>query len=113
MRIACGVDIVDLSLITSLLNDKNQLERILLPGDINNNNPEHIAGRVALKEATIKALGLEPNDWLAISISANDSGKPIISVQSVPDKLISMDGSISHHGNMVVAYVVALIDDEN
>jgi phosphopantetheine--protein transferase-like protein len=112
MRVACGVDIIDMRQIQSTLHDATQLQRMLNAGDISRHEPEHIAGRIAMKEATIKALGLSPGSWLDIHVHTRSSGKPELSVSVPPQGLVSLDGSISHHGDSVIAFVVALFDDE-
>jgi len=113
MRIACGVDTIDLAHAQMTLSDPVQLQRVLHVGDMNRHDPEHIAGRIALKEATMKTLGLPPGSWLDIHIHTELSGKPTLSISSKIASLISLDGSISHHGTMVIAFVVALFDDES
>jgi phosphopantetheine--protein transferase-like protein len=112
MRVACGVDIIDMKEIQTTLQDAAQLQRMLNAGDISRHEPEHVAGRIAMKEATIKALGLSPGRWLDIHIHSEPSGKPVLSVSEPPRGLASLDGSISHHGDSVIAFVVALFDDE-
>jgi phosphopantetheine--protein transferase-like protein len=113
MKVGTGVDIIDIREILSTLNDPVQLARMLYPGDINRSEPEHIAGRIALKEAAIKALGLKPGDWLSIKIQTASTGKPIVIVTDSPTGLASIDGSVSHHGDIVVGFVVALFNDKN
>jgi phosphopantetheine--protein transferase-like protein len=113
MRIASGVDIVDITRVQTTLRDPAQLQRMLNLGDISRHEPEHLAGRIALKEATIKALGLSPGSWLDIHIRTQPSGKPQLSVVDEPPGLVSLDGSISHHGDLAIAFVVALFDDED
>lgn len=110
MKIQTGVDIISLAAITSTLADPAQLARMLHPGDINRSEAEHIAGRIALKEAVIKALGLQAGSWLQIHIATADSGRPVISLAADQPGLLSLDGSISHHGDTVIAFVVALYD---
>ena len=113
MRIATGVDIMDLQEVAKTLHDPAQLQRMLHPGDLIRSEPEHVGGRIALKEAVIKAVGLKPGDWLNIHIQTIKSGKPVISIVEQPEGLASLDGSISHHGNMVVAFAVALFHDKD
>jgi len=113
MRVACGVDTIDLTQIQSTLRDATQLQRMLHAGDASRQDPEHIAGRIALKEATMKALGMPPGSWLDIFVHTHASGKPELSVSQPPHGLVSLDGSISHHGNLVIAFVVALFDDKS
>lgn len=111
MNVRTGVDIIDLKLIHDTLEDPKQLQRLLHPSDLQRNTSEHIAGRIALKEATIKALGLNPGEWLNIYVHTEASGKPTLSILNPPSGLQSIDGSISHHGDMVIGFVVALFDD--
>lgn len=110
MKIQTGVDIISLATITSTLGDPAQLARMLHPGDVTRPEAEHIAGRIALKEAALKALGLQAGSWLDIHIATAASGKPVISLVTDQPNLLSIDGSISHHGGTVVAFVVALYD---
>jgi len=113
VRISTGVDIIDLRKTQKTLADPAQLQRMLHPGDLYRNDAEHVAGRIALKEATIKALGLKPGSWLDIHIHTQESGKPVITVSDTVPGLVSVDGSISHHSDTVIAFVVGLFDDEN
>ena len=113
MRLSTGVDIISLAEIGKTLADPAQLQRMLHTSDIIRSDPEHIAGRIALKEATIKALSLPPGSWLDIHVHVAPNGKPLVSVTDKPAKLMSMDGSISHHGDTAIGFVVALFDDED
>lgn len=113
MRITNGIDVIDISLIKDTLNDPRYLQKVLLPGDTNRNTQEHIAGRIALKEATIKAVGMMPGSWHDIQITTLPSGAPEIFLTQKPINLHSISCSISHHGNIVVANVVALFNDKD
>ncbi len=74
-----------------------------------------LAGYFAAKEATLKALELQPGIWHAIQVRKKQTGRPYILLDSVyvPKQLISSDLSISHDGEYAMAitqWLVAHVD---
>ncbi|MBS3176319.1 4'-phosphopantetheinyl transferase superfamily protein [Candidatus Woesearchaeota archaeon] len=70
---------------------------------------EHLAGKIALKEAFFKAFEMKPR-WLDLEVKETSSGKPKLIVYTVLiDKIEKMDYSISHDGDYAVAQVVVLM----
>jgi len=106
MRIAVGSDVVFIPRVQSLV-DSNGLQRVLRPSEIKRSALDHIAGRIALKEAAIKALGLSVDDWLRIVIS-QPHNKPVVELLDMPEDIESIDCSISHDGDYAFAAVVVL-----
>lgn len=106
MRISVGCDVMLIKK-AEVLVDKGHLERILRPEEINRSDAEHIAGRIALKEAAIKALGLTANDWLKLRIRSK-GGKPMIDLIEPDETIESLDCSISHDGEYAFAVVTVL-----
>lgn len=110
MIVRTGIDIINLRTATKILNNPSAIARMLSPSDIARNSPEHIAGRLALKEAVMKAVDLAgtKNAWQHIHISQDKSGRPLITFDAPIKGLVSIDGSIAHHGGYVAATATAL-----
>jgi phosphopantetheine--protein transferase-like protein len=113
MIIRTGVDVIDLKNAQNILDDPGVVSRMLSPHDIAGQSREHIAGRIALKEAVMKATDLVgiKDAWKHIHIRRSTSGRPMITIDTPVKGLASIDGSISHHGDFVVAMVTALYED--
>ncbi len=119
MILGTGVDTVSLSRFESKLAESPRLkDRLFLDIETLNNGAEAsiqtLAGRFAAKEAVIKALGGEPGiEWHGIEVGKESSGKPVIWLHGETAKLALRAGvrklhvSISHDGDVAVAFVVA------
>ncbi|AIC47998.1 holo-ACP synthase [Rhodoluna lacicola] len=119
MILGTGVDTVSLSRFESKLAETPRLkDRLFLDIETLNNGAEAsiqtLAGRFAAKEAVIKALGGEPGiEWHGIEVGKESSGKPVIWLHGETAKLALRAGvrklhvSISHDGDVAVAFVVA------
>ncbi len=119
MILGTGVDTVSLSRFESKLAESPRLkDRLFLDIETLNNGAEAsiqtLAGRFAAKEAVIKALGGEPGiEWHGIEVGKESSGKPVIWLHGETAKLALRAGvrklhvSISHDGDIAVAFVVA------
>ena len=103
-----GCDVVKISRMKKVLRSKNLVKKIFHPSEVIVYDPQHLAGIFALKEATMKALGLRSNQWLDIEVYYADSGKPHIRVAGTMAKNISMDCSISHDGDYAFAVISGL-----
>lgn|SRR3990167_8256319 len=77
----------------------------------NNSKIESLSGLFAVKEAIIKAVGLEGGSWKKIEITKGDSGKPVAFVEGFKN-IISQDISISHDGEYSMAVACFLIDEK-
>jgi holo-[acyl-carrier protein] synthase len=111
MKIHCGVDIVKVSRIIELLKDPTSVQRTFSQEEIRN-KPESLAGIFALKEAFFKATQIKIKNWRDVIIKYDKAGKPYIvyDENSVSLKISSIDCSISHDGEYVIATVVLLED---
>lgn len=111
MKINIGCDLVNITRFKSkILKNEKIMQTIFLPSELCNTQVSHLAGVFAAKEATMKALGLKPGDWLKIEVSNKKSGKPFTKFSTeINKKIIDYDLSISHDGNYVFATAVVLI----
>jgi phosphopantetheine--protein transferase-like protein len=109
MNISVGNDIVYIPRVKSLISS-GSLGKILLPSEIKRSSLDHIAGRIALKEAAIKALGLTVDDWLNIVI-VQEANRPSIQLLNEQPDVLSMSCSISHDGDYAFATVIVLYSD--
>ncbi len=115
MIIGTGVDIIEVDRIQKAVErwGDDFLKHILTPAEIkqakNFKNPyQHYAGRFAAKEAIFKAAGIPHLSWQHVSISNDQSGKPVCHFQDLEFKhrlLIS----ISHTKYYAVA--CAIVED--
>lgn len=118
-----GVDIVQISRIEKLANNKREsfLNRIFTDNEIayidkKGNNSKTIAGLFAAKEAISKALGtgIGQVSWKNLEIYHDDKGKPLVSLSSNLTPLLDelglnnnkFDISISHDGDYAIAFVI-------
>lgn len=106
MRISVGSDIFYIPNLKNL-SESGALPKILRPSEILRSSDEHIAGLIALKEASVKALGLNANDWLKITIK-RDGERPYIDLLQKDDQITSIDCSVSHNGDYAMAVVTVL-----
>ncbi|MFH1714728.1 MAG: holo-ACP synthase [Elusimicrobiota bacterium] len=113
MKIEVGVDIIEVERIKDLI-DKNDSfsSRVFNDDEINYCNKhkryaEHFAVRFAAKEAVIKALGKRDIPFKDITISHEDSGRPVVCLTNSWKKYESyLSVSLSHCEKYAVAYVV-------
>ncbi len=125
MKLACGVDIVDLTRMERLLAKHKQalVQRILSPIEQERlrmcpkpKQTTTFAGMFAAKEAVAKAFGTglwtSGISWADIVVDKNISGKPkIILTGELAElanerKVGNIDISISHDGGNVVAFCI-------
>ncbi|MBI4311543.1 MAG: holo-ACP synthase [Chloroflexi bacterium] len=87
------------------------LRRLYSPVELQGASVERLAGIFAAKEAAYKALGLPKGNWLVVEVRHDDEGRPRLAFAREYDAshILSCDVSISHHGEYVVASVVALV----
>ena len=107
MRI--GIDIVYLPRFEKTLKN-NQVhfsQNVFCSREWSNSSIEKLAGIFATKEATMKALGIEPGRWLEICVEYTKNGKPFLSqFPQEKKKKWNHELSISHDGKYAIANVV-------
>ena len=122
MIIGFGTDIQVISDIEESLAEHgdNWLTVILTEREIehlkaNSKTVDSVAGRIAAKEAAMKALELLPSDdvdWLNFEIVNAESGKPELFINGSPKEKLDRLGatdiwlSISHSGDYAIAQVI-------
>jgi phosphopantetheine--protein transferase-like protein len=118
MKISTGIDLVHIPTFTQTLHRSGAsfLETVFLPEELDRQNPDHLAGVFAAKEATLKALSQ------VITLSLKDirlhtpvNQKPTIILANPPTHVtqLDLDVSISHEQEYAIAVVVALINFQN
>ncbi len=118
MNVKVGCDVVDIHRIKEWRSNKPGLiKKILWDKEIERDDPEHIAGLIAAKEAALKALSLSTDHWKDIIIQKNQDGRPALIIHhQISEKILSSDLSISHDGEVAIAVVVLLtnliVDDK-
>jgi len=115
-----GIDIVEIKEIEeSIQNDAFQ-RKVFTPAEINaveryRNKAEHLAGKFAVKESFMKAIGagLRQEVWFTqIEVLNDESGKPQVQVTGEAKERLERSGaknihiSISHSAGVAVAVVI-------
>lgn len=122
-----GIDIIEIQRIKKAVDRNGKfLNKVFTSGesdyfDSRRNNPCHIAGAFAAKEAVLKALGtgLRDIDWKDIEILRDTLGKPHVALYNSALVLASNLGiknihiSISHSRDYAVAHAVAEGESED
>ncbi len=108
MIIKIGCDIVHLPRFKKTVERSGQpfLNKLFTPSELTQSKSlASLAGYFAAKEATIKALELQPGIWHDIQVRKKDTGRPyiILADHLMPEHLLSHDLSISHDGEYVMA----------
>jgi len=120
-----GVDLVKISRIARIVNrfDTRFLERVYTPQEVvfSRQRPAELAARFAAKEAVSKALGVGMRVLSPLGIGWHDvetlnahSGKPYVILHGRAHTLADALGlsewsiSLSHDGDMAIAFVVAM-----
>lgn len=115
MNIKVGTDILEKSRFLESCDKGGStfLEKIFTPYEIRENSQEQLASIFCLKEAIVKALELPNSSWLAINTSRKSNGKLTCSFidQNLAQKITSIDTSISHEGNMIIAVCAVILDN--
>lgn len=116
-----GVDLVHCPRVRRLLEnaDPSTLGRMFLPNEIAycSAQPDpipHYAGRLALKEATLKAFGMgvvSGAAWTDVEVSHDDCGRPVLILHGLLGALavsrsLTALGSLSHDGEYALATVL-------
>ena len=120
-----GGDIIEISRIQQVLDRYGQrfLSRIFTPSEIDycNGRSPNLAGRFAVKEAMMKALGtgIRGVGWKEIEVVRAESGAPSVKLYGRAEKradrlrVSEISVSISHSREYAVAFVVAQRDDQS
>ena len=99
-----GVDIVNIPEFSKQITSGGEtfLNKTFLPNELEDRNPEHLAGIFAAKEAVMKTLNLPAGSWQQIEII--NSPRPRASVGGGQ----KVEISISHHVDYAVAIALEL-----
>ncbi|HEY6930626.1 MAG TPA: holo-ACP synthase [Thermoanaerobaculia bacterium] len=127
MNLRLGLDLTEVGRVSEVLERWGErfLMRVFSPGELNRarRHPrafaEHVAGRFAAKEATMKALG---TGWRGvafreISVRRDPRGKPRLELngraleRAERLRVRSMEVSITHTADVAAAVVALLTDD--
>jgi len=120
--VGMGVDIAEIDRIQAAIirSGPRFIERLFTPAEIeycerHKNRYERYAGRFAVKEAAMKALGTGWRHgvrWVEIEVTNLPSGKPTLNLTGVAGKFAAQLGvnnisiSITHSGNFALAQVI-------
>lgn len=113
MIIGTGVDIVSIKRIENACKNNAFIKRVLTPAE-NFKNVSHVAGIWAVKEATLKAMGIGIGalSLQDISIVNDEKGKPYIKLSLAGQEFLDKIGgekvfvSISHEKDYAIAQVI-------
>lgn len=120
MKIACGVDIIEISRIENAIKRQGEkfLQTVYTENEIKYceshrmNKFQHYAARFAAKEALYKALSdIMPKgklEWKAFEITNDENGKPRVKINH--DKIKDIDISISHCKEYAIANAVVIYE---
>ena len=122
MIVGIGIDIVDIARIQALLDRHGErfLRRVYTEGETSYamrgaNRAERLAGRFAVKEALMKALGTGKSQgilWRDVETVRGRSGKPEVRLHGQAMRWMTLRGgvavhvSIAHDGGKAVAFVI-------
>ena len=117
-----GVDIVDVSRVASLLERYGDrfLRRVFTDQEVryalgSANRAERLAGRFAVKEAVMKALGTGKSQgilWRDVETARGAMGRPVVRLHGQAVRWLRQRGgervhvSITHDGGKAVAFVI-------
>lgn len=124
MKVACGIDIIEISRIRQSIENFGDrfLNKVFTEKEIEycnskgNSRYQHYAGRFAVKEAVFKAVSRQLDDkyqidWKDIECLNDANGRPFVSVLGANCvHFVNMDVSISHCKEYAVASVVVLFE---
>ena len=118
-----GVDLLEIARVEQLLRRNDDFlygwftSRELEELGSRSSRAEVVGGRVAAKEATVKALGSGFNDavsWQDVEILSNDSGAPVVTLSGGALEVAGRLGvtqmlvTVSHTSTIAIASVIAL-----
>ena len=120
MILGIGIDLVVINEIEESIQSESFVHKVFTPAEMQaveryRNKAEHLAGKFAVKEAFMKAIGagIRQEVWFTqIEVLSDESGKPQVQVRGEAGKRLEAVGakqvhvSISHAGGMAVAVVI-------
>lgn len=106
-KICCGTDIINLRRTDAPWLSGKLLPKLYHAVELAHSTNQQRAGTFGIKEAAIKAFGLQPGDWLRMTVIRLPTGKPSLAIEGFEDA--SIDCSISHDGDYLVVMVVGLL----
>ena len=107
-----GIDIVYIPKFSRSIEKQGEpfLSKIFLETELaSGDNPGHLAGIFAAKEAAVKALSIPSGNWLKIFVSREKSGRPKIQLLDEKYNIKNYDLSISHDGDYAIAIFMAYL----
>jgi holo-[acyl-carrier protein] synthase len=114
MIFGIGVDLVDIQRFEKALDQTPKLRDRLFTESERELSSQSLAARFAAKEALVKAVGKAKGlSFQGVSVAKDQDGKPYFQFTGETEQTIKSHGisqlhlSLSHDGNMAVAYVVA------
>ena len=127
MKLLLGIDLTEVDRVAAVLDRWGDrfVERVFRPGELSRarRHPraraEHVAGRFAAKEATMKALG---TGWHGVAfrdieVGRDARGKPVLALHGRALSrarelgVASMEVSITHGSRTAAAVVALLVED--
>jgi holo-[acyl-carrier protein] synthase len=114
MILGIGVDLVDVARFeTAIANTPKLKDRLFTDGE-KSHNSYSLAARFAAKEALMKAVGKAQGlSFQEVQIVKDEFGKPSFELSGSSEKTVldkgisSLHLSLSHDGQMAIAYVIA------
>ncbi|MGV8040284.1 MAG: holo-ACP synthase [Thermoanaerobaculaceae bacterium] len=118
MIVGLGIDAVGVERVTRLLDRHGErlVARCFEPGEVRRpRDPQHVAGLLAAKEATFKALGTgwsEGLGWRDVVVVREPNGQPALRLEGAAAERAAALGadrlhvSITHDGGLAVAVVI-------
>lgn len=101
----CGIDLVHIPTLALTLKSMAVMKQFFHAAELDNTQPEHLAGVLAAKEAFFKALGVVPK-FQDIQVAYEPSGRPTLLVAPQWQTFASCDVSISHDQDYATAVVL-------
>jgi holo-[acyl-carrier protein] synthase len=114
MIFGVGVDLVDIQRFEKALDQTPKLRDRLFTESERELSYQSLAARFAAKEALVKAVGKAKGlSFQGVTVAKDQDGKPFFELTGESEQTINSHGisqlhlSLSHDGNMAIAYVVA------
>lgn len=99
-----GIDLIQLGDFERRFGDKKKLKKVLGEKELVG-KMESLAGRVAAKEALVKAGVIKIGEWLSVQVVNDEFGVPYV-VDRYGARLKGVTISIAHAGDYVMAVAV-------
>lgn len=106
MVLRTGIDIICVPSLSTKLDQPGFKELAFHPSELENEDPAHLAGILAAKEAFFKAIN-HPVEWLHVEVKYEGTGRPMLSFSdSLTQDFSDCDLSIAHDGEYAIAQVI-------